>query len=244
MGGRGSAWVSTSLQINMNPERVSTGDSSNKKVGRLGTRLVCSLESRLGPPVMPFYLFFGEGSPTKIDCRKKDTHIPTSLLEDLGRGSMQCVPFTVSFRGSSTGSSSPPRLPAPTPAASPSSCPRTPSWPCSPTEGTRGSIRKSGWNPPPQPGTDDPPACQGPCVLKEGHLHNYTPPPKKKNGNPQHAQLQPVAPIIFAYTYIYIYIYIYLGRAPLLSSTNPRRMPLFFSCPVEMHWAPLRSRLV
>ena len=34
---------------------------------------------------MPFYPFFGEGSPTKIDVLKKvGTLIPTSLLEDLG----------------------------------------------------------------------------------------------------------------------------------------------------------------
>ena len=31
---------------------------------------------------MPFYPFLGEGSPTKIDYRKKGTRI--SLLEDLG----------------------------------------------------------------------------------------------------------------------------------------------------------------
>ena len=30
---------------------------------------------------MPFYLFFGEGSPSKIDYRKKGTLILTSLLE-------------------------------------------------------------------------------------------------------------------------------------------------------------------
>ena len=32
---------------------------------------------------MPFYLFLGEGAPTKIDYRKKGTLILTSLLEDL-----------------------------------------------------------------------------------------------------------------------------------------------------------------
>ena len=37
----------------------------------------------LGPPVVPFYPFLGEGSPTKIDCRRKGTLILTSLLEDL-----------------------------------------------------------------------------------------------------------------------------------------------------------------
>ena len=37
----------------------------------------------LGPPVVPCYPFLGEGSPTKIDYRKKGTLILTSLLEDL-----------------------------------------------------------------------------------------------------------------------------------------------------------------
>ena len=37
----------------------------------------------LGPPVVPFYPFFGEGSPTKIDYSKKGTLIPTSLPADL-----------------------------------------------------------------------------------------------------------------------------------------------------------------
>ena len=39
----------------------------------------------IGPPVMPFYPFLGEGSPTKIDYRKKGTLILTFLLEDLDR---------------------------------------------------------------------------------------------------------------------------------------------------------------
>ena len=34
---------------------------------------------------MPFYPFLGEGSPTKIDYRKKGTLILTPLLEDLGK---------------------------------------------------------------------------------------------------------------------------------------------------------------
>ena len=33
---------------------------------------------------MPFYPFWGEGSPTKIDYRKEGALILTSLLEDLG----------------------------------------------------------------------------------------------------------------------------------------------------------------
>ena len=36
-------------------------------------------------PSSAFYSFFGEGSPTKIDYRKKASLILTSLLEDLER---------------------------------------------------------------------------------------------------------------------------------------------------------------
>ena len=39
--------------------------------------------SCLGPPVVPFCPFLGEGSPTEIDYRKKGALILTSLLEDL-----------------------------------------------------------------------------------------------------------------------------------------------------------------
>ena len=40
--------------------------------------------SLLGPPVVPFYIYFGEGSPVEINYRKKvRTFIRTSLLEDL-----------------------------------------------------------------------------------------------------------------------------------------------------------------
>ena len=38
--------------------------------------------SSLGPPVATFYPFFGEGSPTKTDYRKKGTLILSFLLED------------------------------------------------------------------------------------------------------------------------------------------------------------------
>ena len=42
------------------------------------------LPGLLGPPVVPFYPFLGEGSPTKIDYRKTvGTLMLTSLLEDL-----------------------------------------------------------------------------------------------------------------------------------------------------------------
>ena len=43
----------------------------------------------LGPPVVPFTPFLGEGSPTKIDYRKKGTLILNSLLEDLVK-SLKC----------------------------------------------------------------------------------------------------------------------------------------------------------
>ena len=36
-------------------------------------------------PVVPFCPFWGEGSPTKIDYRKKGTLILTSLLQDLAQ---------------------------------------------------------------------------------------------------------------------------------------------------------------
>ena len=42
----------------------------------------CAFEGKLGPPVVPFYPFVGEGPPTKIEYRKeKCTLILTSLLE-------------------------------------------------------------------------------------------------------------------------------------------------------------------
>ena len=39
--------------------------------------------TKLGPPVVPFYPFLGEGSPTKIDYRRKGILTLSSLLEDL-----------------------------------------------------------------------------------------------------------------------------------------------------------------
>ena len=41
----------------------------------------CTPYWKQGPPVVPFYTFFGEA--TKLDYRIKGTHILTSLLEDL-----------------------------------------------------------------------------------------------------------------------------------------------------------------
>ena len=43
----------------------------------------------LGPPVVPFYPFWGEGSPTKIDCRKKG--YPYSKLSTGGPRLVMCV---------------------------------------------------------------------------------------------------------------------------------------------------------
>ena len=45
----------------------------------------------LNRPVVPFYLFGGEGTPTQIDYRKTGTLIPTSLVEDLVILTFGCV---------------------------------------------------------------------------------------------------------------------------------------------------------
>ena len=44
------------------------------------------VDDQLGPPVVPFYPVFGEGSPTKRDYRKKGALVLTSKLEDLVKG--------------------------------------------------------------------------------------------------------------------------------------------------------------
>ena len=46
------------------------------------------LSTRSPSTVMPFYPFLGEGSPMKMDVRRKGTLILTSLLEDLAPGSV------------------------------------------------------------------------------------------------------------------------------------------------------------
>ena len=43
---------------------------------------------------MPFYSFLGEGSPTKIDYRKKGTLSLTFLLQDLAK---EEIPKSLSF---------------------------------------------------------------------------------------------------------------------------------------------------
>ena len=48
--------------------------------------LLVPQEPQLGSPVVPFYPFLGEGSPTNIDCRKQGTLVLASLLEDLDKG--------------------------------------------------------------------------------------------------------------------------------------------------------------
>ena len=54
--------------------------------GRKGLKLLKAVWS-LGPPVVPLSHPFGwEGSPTKIDYRRKGYFILTPLLEDLGPG--------------------------------------------------------------------------------------------------------------------------------------------------------------
>ena len=45
----------------------------------------------LGPPVVPFHPFLGEGSPTKIDYAKKGALVLTTLQDR--RNSMQCKHF-------------------------------------------------------------------------------------------------------------------------------------------------------
>ena len=52
------------------------GQETNREV----VQQWCNL---LGPPVVPFYTFLGEGSPTKVDYRQKGTLILASLLEEL-----------------------------------------------------------------------------------------------------------------------------------------------------------------
>ena len=51
-----------------------------------GARDLLMARECLGPPVVPFYPFLGEGSRTKIDYREKRvrTFIRTSLQKDLG----------------------------------------------------------------------------------------------------------------------------------------------------------------
>ena len=51
----------------------------------------------LGSPVVPFYPVFGEGSPTKIDYRKKGTLVLSSLLEDLDLLAIQTPCFSSFF---------------------------------------------------------------------------------------------------------------------------------------------------
>ena len=60
------------------------GAEQNARVEEQHRASVSMEEMWLGPPVVPFCPFLEEGSPIKIDYRKKGTVILTSLLEDLG----------------------------------------------------------------------------------------------------------------------------------------------------------------
>ena len=67
-----SAWSSTILNITaqLDQGHVSklTGNGFGHEAGGFGT---IGRRLGLGPPVVLFYPFWGEGSPTKIDCRTK-----------------------------------------------------------------------------------------------------------------------------------------------------------------------------
>ena len=67
------------------PHISSVGGLRNRCFGVVLKVVLRSLSwlAMLGPPVVLFYPFWGEGSPTKTDYRKKGTLILSSLLEDL-----------------------------------------------------------------------------------------------------------------------------------------------------------------
>ena len=50
--------------------------------------------TQLSPPVLPFSPLFGEGSPTKIDYRKKGTLNLISLLENLVKHAQALLGFS------------------------------------------------------------------------------------------------------------------------------------------------------
>ena len=58
----------------------STRKRSTAKASRIH-RMNAHVPSRLGPSVVPFYPYLGEGSPTNLDYRRKGTPILPSLLE-------------------------------------------------------------------------------------------------------------------------------------------------------------------
>ena len=62
--------------------------------GELPSRWLGLHCSWLGPPVVPFYPFFGAGSPAKIDYRKKKWY-PYSNLSLSGGPSLGGLDFTV-----------------------------------------------------------------------------------------------------------------------------------------------------
>ena len=49
-----------------------------------GRLVTFSSDPKLGPPVVPFYPFVGEGSPTKIDCGEKTSSTLILAGEKIG----------------------------------------------------------------------------------------------------------------------------------------------------------------
>ena len=82
--------LGTTCGLTLNSENDSAGAPAVPKIlGAATSRALAvaglfpGLSRLLGHPVVPFYPFVGEGSPTKIDYRKKvGTLILTSLLEE------------------------------------------------------------------------------------------------------------------------------------------------------------------
>ena len=67
----------------LNSEVFGSKVSLRTRWGKGSGRFWISTANDLRSPVVPFYPFWGEGSPTKIDHRKKGTLVLASLLEDL-----------------------------------------------------------------------------------------------------------------------------------------------------------------
>ena len=68
--------------------------------GNAGTPRFIPTHSLPRSPSSAFTLFLGEGSPTKIDYRKRSGPvIPTSLLEDLATSRPKLNPATWAFLG-------------------------------------------------------------------------------------------------------------------------------------------------
>ena len=64
-------------------EEEKRASAGRERIRRNALGVSAGLFLTLGPPVVPFEPFLGEGSPTKIEDRKKGALVLTSLLEDL-----------------------------------------------------------------------------------------------------------------------------------------------------------------